>query len=59
MILQIISTTDHSFLGLEFQDSFPLMLPNGSEFVPERIVLLPSGEYRFITSNFIIEAKEV
>ena len=59
MILQIINTTDKRFLGLEFFNEFPLLLPNGSTFFPERIVLLPSGEYRFITSNFIIEAKEI
>lgn len=59
MILKITSTTSGRFLGFEFEDNFPLVLPNGSVFNPDYVRVLSSGEYRLITSNFIIDAKEI
>lgn len=59
MTLKITSTTDGKFLGYEFERNFPIILPNGSIFSPDYIVTLPSGELRLITSNFIIDVKEV
>lgn len=56
---KIISTTNGAFLGYEFEDTYPVVLPNGSLFYPEYISTLPSGELRLITSNFIIDVKEV
>jgi hypothetical protein len=56
---RITSTTNGAFLGHEFNDAFPIILPNGSLFIPDSVSILPSGESRFSTSNFIIDAKEV
>lgn len=58
MKLKITSTTSEEFLGFEFENTFPITLPNGSVFYPDYVKVLPSGEYRLITSNFIIDAKE-
>ena len=59
MILQIISTTNREFLGFIFEDIYPIVLPNGGKFTPEYVVNLPSGDLRLITSNFIIDVKEI
>lgn len=59
MRLKIVNTTNGQFLGYEFEDAYPVQLPNGSIFFPEHIIVLPSGNYRLVTSNFIIDAKEV
>lgn len=58
MIFKIISTTDNKFLGIEFEDVFPVVL-NGYEFSPDyKPIDLGNKTWRFFNSNYSIEAKE-
>ena len=59
MILKIISSTNSSFVGYEFENTYPLVLPNSGTFTPDSVVTLSSGVYRLINSNLIIDVKEI
>ena len=58
MILQITATTDGRYVGLEFPDGARIQLADDVVFIPDRIMAVPGG-WRFITSNYVIDAKEV
>lgn len=55
MRLKITYTTDNKFLGFEFEDSFPLLLPNGVYFNPSSAIQVSEDNFRLITSNYIID----
>lgn len=57
MKLRITATTDHQYLGqvIESTDN-PIVLGDGIEFYPDRLVELPGG-VRFVSSNYIIDAE--
>ena len=59
MRMQITATTDRQYLGHEFDASDdPIVLSDDVLIHIDKIVPLPGGA-RFISSNYIIDAKEV
>lgn len=59
MKLQIISTTDGKFIGLEFNDKFPIKLGD-IEFTPDSTpIQIGNKTWRFFNSNYSIDTKEV
>ena len=59
MKMQITATTDGKFLGHEFDAADnPIQLADDVVVHIERTLLLPDG-LRFISSNYIIDAREV
>jgi len=56
---RIICSTDDQFLGLEFDETQPIML-DGTEFVPEGVIEIVAGcLYRYHNSNYIFEAEVI
>lgn len=55
---QIIATTDGKFIGMEVDPSLPLIL-DGVEFVPDKIIPISEGVYRYANSNYVIDVKEI
>ena len=57
MLLQIFDTTDKQFIGLRFDsEDNPILLTGGISINVERVEQ-HSGQYRFINSNYIIDAE--
>ncbi len=55
---QIIETTDGMFIGMEFDPAQPLIL-NGAEFVPDKIIPIGDGMFRYANSSYVIDVKEI
>lgn len=58
MKLKIMVSTDNKNLGFEFIDKFPIILPNGAEFSPDKTLQI-NNMYKFSTSNYVIECIKV
>lgn len=59
MRLQITATTDGKYLGQTFEfDDHIIVLDDDVIFEAERTMQLPDG-VRFISSNYILDAREV
>jgi len=58
MRLVITDTTDRQFLGYQFDDVYPITLPDGTSFTPEREMQIAPNHFRLITSNYVIDVKE-
>jgi hypothetical protein len=59
MKLNIISTTDGQFSGMDFEDVFPLVLGE-SEFTPDGPPIdLGDKKWRYYNSNYSIDAQEI
>lgn len=58
MMLSILDTTDGKYLGKVFDSEQPLFLSN-SEFVPDKVIEVAPGEFRFSNSSYVIDVKEI
>jgi hypothetical protein len=58
MKLVISDTTDRQFLGHQFEGVYPMTLPDGTSFTPERQIEIAPKHFRLITSNYVIDVKE-
>lgn len=59
MNLVITNTTDNKYLGLKFQDIFPIKIGD-TEFTPDYPpISLGKMTWRFYNSNYSIDAKEI
>ena len=59
MIRKITATTDGKYIGLQFDDSQPLVSPDGINFKPTNIQDLGNGVVRYSNSNYVALTKEV
>ncbi len=59
MLLKIIHTTDDQNTGLIIDTTAPIVLENGSTFVPDRTIQTAPATWRLLNSNYVIDAKEV
>jgi len=59
MIRQIIETTDGKYIGLKFDDTKPLISPDGIEFKVDKIQDLGGGLVRYSSSQYIALTREV
>lgn len=57
-MMQIIGSTDGKFIGQVFDPHQPLVL-NGSQFIPDRVVRVSVGIFRFSNSSYVIDVKEI
>lgn len=59
-MMQIVDTTDGRYKGLMFNDGDnPIRLARDVEFRYERTATLGSGIKRYISTNYVLDAKEV
>ena len=54
----ITDTTDNKFLGHQFEDIYPIILPDGFSFTPDSQIEIQPNYFRLITSNYVIDVKE-
>jgi len=59
MLLKIINTTDDQNIGLIIDTAAPIVLANGSTFIPDRTIQTAPDVWRLFNSNYVIDAKEV
>lgn len=59
MIRRVIETTDGKYLGLEFDDTKPIITPDGITFEPTKVQDLGNGLIRYSNSNYVVLTKAV
>lgn len=59
-MMRITYTTDDQFLGHVFDETInPIVLREGIRIYVERVIILPDNGKRFVSSSYIIDAKEI
>ena len=56
---RIMETTDHKYLGLVFDDTKPLVSPDGINFRPTKVQDLGNGYVQYSNSHYVVLTKVV